>query len=101
VEQLIVRGADPRGHGRRIFAIYPSSIYDFLHPSYHGDSFQARDAFVSKLNMLFIFNYTERDLEAKEGRTASGTVDELTEEEFESFMGLLKDISGHAGDLNK
>lgn len=82
-------------HGRRIFTFYINSIYCFLHPSYHGDSARERDDFVTKLKVIPIFNFSDKVVsEAKEGRTAFGTIDSISDDEFENFMKILKEVCG-------
>lgn len=82
-------------HGPRVFTFYVNSIYCFLHPSHHGDSIQERNDFVAKLKELPIFNFPDKVVsEAKEGRTAYGAIDKLTEDEFASFMVTLEKVCG-------
>ena len=82
-------------HGRRFFTFYINSIYTFLHPSYHGDNTQERDDFVAKLKGIPIFNYPDKVVaNVKEGRTASGSVDSISEDDFAQFIGVLKEVCG-------
>lgn len=80
-------------YGLRLFTFYIAGIYCYLTPKHHGNSISERDNFVQKLKELPIFNYTESDLLAKEGRNAPGTIETLSEKEFARFMIILKEIS--------
>lgn len=80
-------------HGLRLFTFYTTQIYCMLNPKHHGNDIDERDRFVNKLRELPIFNFTDSDLLAKQGRNAPGTIESLSEKEFARFMEILIEIT--------
>ena len=79
-------------YGLRLFTFYLSSIYCFLNAKHHNNSTSERDNFVAKLNELSIFQYNDKDIQALEGRTAPGKIEDLSNAEFDRFMEILNEV---------
>jgi hypothetical protein len=63
-------------------------VYCFMNPKNYGDSVEERDNFVEELNRLRIFNYNP--LGVRDGRTSQGSLDELSDSEFNEFIRILE-----------
>jgi hypothetical protein len=84
-------------HGQKVLAFStfsPGSVYCFLHLKYHGENNQEREAYLNRLKELPIYNFSDNDIvNARQGKTASGTIDTLSADEFARFMEILQEIS--------
>ncbi len=75
--------------GARILTFWRrGKVYCFMNPKNYDDNIEERDNFIKDLNKYKIFEYNPEGV--RDGRTSTGSLDELSEAEFEDFIKMLE-----------
>ena len=75
--------------GKRLMTFWQrGQVYTFIHLKYYDGKIEERDNLVSELNKFHIFDYKPETI--IDGQTSPGTLEDLSENEFEEFLKLLE-----------